>query len=58
MKKLLFPIIVIVATIVIVARLFYLKIVDDSFLKKADMQHQQFLQSISEALTKKCSSLN
>lgn len=37
MRKLLFPIIVITVTIVIVARLFYLQIVDDSFLKKADI---------------------
>jgi len=37
MRKLLFPIIVLAATIIIVARLFYLQIVDDSFLKKADM---------------------
>lgn len=37
MRKLLFPIIVIIATFAIVARLFYLQIVDDSFLKKADI---------------------
>lgn len=37
MRKLLFPIIVLAATIIIVARLFYLQIVDDSFLKKADI---------------------
>ena len=37
MRKLLFPLIVILATITIVARLFYLQIVDDSFLKKADI---------------------
>lgn len=37
MRKLLFPIIVIIATITIVARLFYLQIIDDSFLKKADI---------------------
>lgn len=37
MRKLLFPIIVTIATFAIVARLFYLQIVDDSFLKKADI---------------------
>src|SRR5690606_16666743 len=37
MRKLLFPIIVLTAAIIIVARLFYLQIVDDSFLKKADI---------------------
>ncbi len=37
MRKLLFPIIVLTAAIIIVARLVYLQIVDDSFLKKADM---------------------
>src|SRR5690606_35414023 len=37
MRKLLFPIIVIIATFAIVARLFYLQIVHDSFLKKADI---------------------
>lgn len=37
MRKLLFPIITIAAAIIIVARLFYLQIVDDSFLKKADI---------------------
>ena len=37
MKKLLFPIIIITAAIIIVVRLFYLQIVDDSFLKKADI---------------------
>ena len=37
MRKLLFPIIVIIATIAIVARLFHLQIIDDSFLKKADI---------------------
>lgn len=36
MRKLLFPIIIILATITIVARLFYLQIVDDSYLKKSD----------------------
>lgn len=37
MRKLLFPIIVVFATLVIVARLFYIQIIDDSFLKKADI---------------------
>lgn len=37
MRKLLFPIIVLSAAIIIVARLFYLQIIDDSFLKKADI---------------------
>lgn len=37
MRKLLFPIIVLTAAIIILARLFYLQIVDDSFLKKADI---------------------
>ncbi|MEG1022606.1 MAG: penicillin-binding protein 2, partial [Myroides sp.] len=37
MRKLLFPIIVLTAAIIIVVRLFYLQIVDDSFLKKADI---------------------
>lgn len=36
MRKLLFPIIVIFAALVIVARLFYIQIIDDSFLKKSD----------------------
>ncbi|WP_177761117.1 penicillin-binding protein 2 [Flavobacterium sp. I3-2] len=36
MRKLLFPIIIILATIAIVARLFYLQIIDDSYLKKSD----------------------
>lgn len=36
MRKLLFPIIVVFAALVIVARLFYIQIVDDSFLKKSD----------------------
>lgn len=36
MRKLLFPIIIILATIVIVAKLFYLQIIDDSYLKKSD----------------------
>lgn len=36
MRKLLFPIIVIFAAFVIVARLFYIQIIDDSFLKKSD----------------------
>jgi len=36
MRKLLFPIIIIIATIAIVARLFYLQIIDDSYIKKSD----------------------
>lgn len=36
MRKLLFPIIIITATVIIIARLFYLQIVDDSYLKKSD----------------------
>lgn len=37
MRKFLFPLVVIIATIIIVARLFYLQLIDDSFLKKADI---------------------
>ncbi|WKW47414.1 penicillin-binding protein 2 [Myroides sp. JBRI-B21084] len=37
MRKFLFPIVVIIATIIIVARLLYLQLIDDSFLKKADI---------------------
>ncbi|KQS46581.1 MULTISPECIES: penicillin-binding protein 2 [Flavobacterium] len=36
MRKLLLPSLIIVAAIVIVARLFYLQIIDDSFIKKSD----------------------
>ena len=36
MRKLLFPIIIILGTLAIVSRLFYLQIVDDSFLAKSD----------------------
>lgn len=36
MRKLLFPIIVILATLAIVAKLFYIQIVDDSFLAKSE----------------------
>lgn len=36
MRKLVFPIVVIVAAIAIVARLFYLQIIDDSYIKKSD----------------------
>ena len=36
MRKLLFPIIIIAAAIIIMARLFYLQVVDDSYLKKSD----------------------
>jgi len=36
MRKLLFPILIILGTLAIVARLFYLQIVDDSFLAKSD----------------------
>lgn len=36
MRKLLFPIIVILATLAIVAKLFYIQIIDDSFLAKSE----------------------
>jgi len=36
MRKLLLPIIIITATLLIIARLFYLQILDDSYIKKAD----------------------
>jgi len=36
MRKLLFPIIIALATMIIVARLFFLQIVDDSYIKKSD----------------------
>lgn len=36
MRKLLFPIIIILVTIAIVAKLFYLQIIDDSYIKKSD----------------------
>ncbi|MFP9112600.1 penicillin-binding protein 2 [Flavobacterium sp. RHBU_3] len=36
MRKILLPILVIVATLVIIARLFYLQIMDDSYIKKSD----------------------
>lgn len=36
MRKILLPSLIIVAAIVIVARLFYLQIIDDSFIKKSD----------------------
>ena len=36
MRKLLLPIIIISATLLIIARLFYLQIVDDSWIKKSD----------------------
>lgn len=36
MRKLLLPIIIVTATLIIIARLFYLQIVDDSWIKKSD----------------------
>lgn len=36
MRKILLPVIIIAATLIIVARLFYLQILDDSYIKKSD----------------------
>jgi len=36
MRKILLPIVIIAATLIIVARLFYLQILDDSYIKKSD----------------------
>ena len=36
MRKILLPAIIIAASVVIVARLFYLQILDDSYIKKSD----------------------